>query len=268
MLQLLGALSFFVKFYVYTRNFVVFKSFPVLNRLMLLELVMDSFKYTLINYGIKLKEYPDGLLFGTDALLLSEFANGSGLPSNSRRIGLDLGTGSGVIPLLMLASGGAKQITGLELQERYASLAKENSEANGFSERFSSICGDIRNVRNDSRIESESFDFVTSNPPYLKSEGCGKMNISESKRIARHEDSCNADELCAAAAYALKYGGLFYVVYRPERLCVILAALANHRLEPKRMVFAGTNPEKPSLVLIEAKKGGSEGLKVSFEKIV
>lgn len=228
---------------------------------------MDGFKYTEINHGLKLKEYNDGLLFGTDALLLSQFARGACSPANSRRIGLDLGTGSGVIPLLMLASNDAKHITGLELQERYASLAEENAALNGLADRFCSICGDIRKVREDERIQSEAFDFVTSNPPYLKAEGCGKMNISESKRIARHEDSCSAYELCEAASYALKYGGVFYVVYLPERLCVILDALKKHRLEPKRMVFMGKSPEKPSLVFIEAKKGGAEGLSVKFEII-
>lgn len=221
---------------------------------------MDLYKITQINNNINLKEYTDGLLFGTDALLLSRFVKGG-----CNKHCVDIGTGSGVISLLLLSENKASTVTGIEIQSKYVSLSTENAVSNGYGDRFTCVEGDVCSPKN--LFPSEKADFVVSNPPFMKS-NCGKLNDSESKTIARHEESMPADKLCAAASLYLKYGGKFYVVYRPERLCTLVTAMKNNALEPKRIefVFSG-NAASPSLVLIEAKKGASEGVIISTQKI-
>ncbi|MBQ4648828.1 MAG: methyltransferase [Clostridia bacterium] len=221
---------------------------------------MDFYKITQINNNINLKEYTDGLLFGTDALLLSRFVKGG-----CNKHCVDLGTGSGVISLLLLSENKASTITGIEIQSKYVSLSTENAVSNGYGDRFTCVEGDVCSPKN--LFPSEKADFVVSNPPFMKS-NCGKLNDSESKTIARHEEYLPADKLCAAASMYLKYGGKFYVVYRPERMCTLITAMKNNALEPKRIefVFSG-NAASPSLVLIEAKKGASEGVIITNQKI-
>ena len=217
-------------------------------------------KKTKINNGLELCEYTDGLLFGTDALLLSRFVKGG-----AGKIAVDIGTGSGVISLLLLSENKAKHITGIEIQKDYALLATDNAKLNGLQDRFSCICGDAR-IPND-LFENEKADYVVSNPPFMKSNG-GKFNNNDSKTIARHEEFLPVDALCKAASRYLKFGGVFYVVYRPERIATLIASLKNSKLEPKRIEFVcGTNNGVPSLVLVEAKKGAAEGAKISFKSI-
>ncbi len=219
---------------------------------------MRKTKTTEINCGILLTEYTDGLLFGTDALLLSRFVKGG-----KYKNGVDIGTGSGPISLILLAEGKAKNMTGIDIQPDCALLAEKNALQNGLGDRFTAICGDACNIK--TLLEPEKADFVVSNPPFMKA-AAGKHNTSTAKSIARHEEYLPVDSLCAAAAYALKYGGSFYVVYRPERLCTLITALKSHALEPKRISFAGTNG-KSALVLVEAKKGGAEGVDIDFIEI-
>ncbi len=221
---------------------------------------MDATKLTVINNGIVLEEYESGLLFGTDALLLSRFVKGG-----SKRLGVDIGCGSGSISLLLLSENKAAKITGIEIQKKYAELAQRNAARNGFSERFNVICGDAHNYKR--LFDAESADFVVSNPPFMKSNG-GKLNDNIEKAIARHEEYLPADTLCKAAAYCLKYGGSFHAVYRPERICTLICALKEQNLEPKNIRYIiGGNGSTPSLVLVEAKKGGAEGVITTFEKI-
>lgn len=205
-----------------------------------------------------LTEYTDGLLFGTDALLLSRFVKGG-----ARKKGVDIGAGSGPISLILLAEGKAARMTGVEIQPKYAELAEYNAKQNGFEERYTSVCGDARNIKE--LLPAETADFVVSNPPFMKADA-GKHNLNLAKSIARHEEYLPADDLCAAAAHILKYGGSFYLVHRPERVCTVISTLKARALEPKRICFAGV-AGKVSLVLIEAKKGGAEGAEVSFLSI-
>jgi len=219
---------------------------------------MLNTKTTEINCGIKLTEYTDGLLFGTDALLLARFVKGG-----KHKKGVDIGAGCGPISLILLAENKAAHMTGIEIQPRYAALSQANADNNGFGDRYSAVCGDA--CKPLGLFPTEGADFVVSNPPFMKA--CsGKHNENEAKSIARHEEFLPPEDLCAAAALYLKYGGSFYVVHRPERICTLITAMKAKGLEPKRICFAGAT-EKCALVLVEAKKGGAEGAEVSFIKI-
>ena len=223
-------------------------------------LAMQEKRTTEINNGIFLTEYTDGLLFGTDALLLSRFVKGS-----PKFIGVDIGVGSGPVSLMLLSENKARHMTGIDIQERCVSLSAENAEANGFSERYNAVLGDAREPAG--LFPTEGADFVVSNPPFMKS-ASGKLNANEAKSIARHEQFLPPMELCKAASTYLKYGGYFYVVYRPERLCTIIDALKKNGLEPKNIKFiVPAGKTQPSLVLICAKKGGAEGVDICFEAI-
>lgn len=211
---------------------------------------------TKINGGLTLSEYREGIRFGTDALLLAAFAAG--------RIGTgscaDFGTGSGVLPLLLLAGGSQAQFLAVELQEKYAALAQENAERNGFAGRMQVLCGDLREYRR--LFPAGSMHSVVCNPPYLPV-GCGKQSLSSEKRMAWHEDCLRVDELAAAAAWALQSGGRFFCVYLPSRMATLFCALRERSLEPKRLQMIAPSPsEKPSLFLLEAKKDAHEGMNV------
>ncbi len=205
-----------------------------------------------INENLKLIENKDSLTFGTDAYLLSAF-----LPSKGK-IGVELGCGSGVISLLALSKDKASHIYGIEVQKDIANIAKRNGELNGFSDRFSVICKDLREVKHEDTCGE--VDFVFSNPPYMKADS-GKLNENTQKNISRHEIFGSINDFCACAKRLLKHGGDFYVVYRPDRLCDLIFALKSNNLEPKRLSFIQANTHTPpSLLLISAKKGGKSGL--------
>lgn len=209
---------------------------------------------TQINGGLTLCEYREGIRFGTDAFLLADFARGrlgSGLCA-------DFGTGSGVLPLLLAAGGSKARFLAVELQEKYALLARENAEKNGFSDRITVLCGDLREHR--TLFEAGSMSTVISNPPYLP-RGCGKTNLAQEKRLAWHDDTLSVTELADAAAWALKSGGRFFCVYLPSRTAGLFYALRNRAIEPKRIrMIAPSHEEAPSLLLLEAKKDAAEGL--------
>ncbi len=209
---------------------------------------------TKINANIILHEPSEGIRYGTDALLLADFAR------NSARRGLcvDLGTGSGVIPLLLLASGSNARFVGLEIQEQFARVAMRNSAENGFSDRFSVVCDSAENYR--TVFESGSVDCVLTNPPFLRDD-CGKTNESLALAIARREVSGSAELFCEAAGWCLRSGGSFFAVYRPDRLVALFSAMRNNGIEPKRLrAVVPSVGKKPSLVLVEGKKDGKESL--------
>jgi tRNA1Val (adenine37-N6)-methyltransferase len=216
--------------------------------------VMINATDTKINADIILKEPFGGIRFGTDALLLADFAADSVKKGRC----IDLGTGSGVIPLLMLASGSNADFIGLEFQPEYASVANENAKANGFSDKFSVICGDAADFK--TIFESGRADFCITNPPYMRFD-CGKSNDSLPLAIARREVKGGIELFCKAAAWALKSGGDFFAVYRPDRLVTLLCAMRNNGIEPKRLrAVVPSIGKKPSLILVEGKKDGKEGL--------
>jgi len=199
--------------------------------------------------------------FGIDAVLLTGFANVA-----RDDLVLDLGTGTGVIPILLAAKTKAKHLSGIEIQEESADMAARSVEYNKLTERVSIIKGDLREV--EGLIKRHSFDVVTANPPYMKL-GSGASGEHSAKAIARHEVMLSLDECIRAAAYALKFGGRFYMVHRPTRLADIICSLRAHKLEPKQIRFVQPYANKePNLVLVEARSGGGAELRVMPPLIV
>lgn len=211
---------------------------------------------TKINGGLVLSEYREGIRFGTDALLLASFAR----ERIVRGICADFGTGSGVLPLLLLAGGCRAQFLAVEIQERYVSLARENVARNGFDHHVTVLHGDLREYR--TLLPAGGADSVICNPPYLPAD-CGRKNVADEKRIAWHEDCLRVNELASAASWILRPGGTFFCVYLPSRSASLFSALREHRLEPKRLRWVAPSPsEAPSLLLLEAKKDAREGMQV------
>lgn len=211
--------------------------------------------------GYRIIQNPNGFCFGMDAVLLSGFVP----PQTGGKI-LDLGTGTGIIPILLRAKTKSRDITGLEIQERSCEMA-------GRSVRLNDLEGDVKIVRGDLKEASEifgrgSFDAVTSNPPYMKADG-GIKNPSEAKAIARHEVLCTFEDVASQASKLLKEGGKFYLVHRPERLSEIISTLKAHRLEPKRLKMVHSFIDSEAvLFLLEASLGGRSGMKIEKPLII
>lgn len=219
--------------------------------------LFDDERIDEVNDKLKLIQKPEGLTFGTDALLLAGYVSGK------NPLGLELGAGSGIISFLLLTRDKVKEAIALEVQEDYARLTERNTELNGLLDRLKTVNTDLRDFKSD-----ESFDIVYTNPPYM-TVGSGLANAFTGKNLARHEVMGDIKDFCRCAASSLKYGGKFAVVYRPDRLTDLLSAMAESRLEAKRMTFvhADTKSES-SMVLIEAKKGGKCGLKLTAPLII
>ncbi len=212
-------------------------------------------KMLIINEGLKLIEKKDGLTFGTDAFLLSAYIRG-----DTRSVCVDLGSGTGVIPLLALARNKVAKVHAVELQEDFAELISRNAELNGFSDRLFVHCGDVRNIKESTF--GTTVDVAVSNPPYMKPSG--KANESQRKNIARHEIAGGITDFCLCAGRILKHGGLFYTVWRPDRLSELIGGLTAAGLEVKRMTFVHARAElPPCLVLCESKKGAAPGMYVT-----
>ena len=209
---------------------------------------------TLLN-GNKIIQDTDGFMFGTDAVLLAEFACKNTKKGDSV---IDLGTGTGIIPLLMEKGCGAASFTGLEVQEKYAGLAARSVALNSLEDKIKIVQGDIKNVSQ--LFAKHSFNVVVSNPPYaLVTQG--KQNACDEKTIARHEVLCTLHDVIEAAEFLLHSHGRFFMIHRPERLAQIFALLVQYGLEPKRMrLVQPYEDEGANLVLIEARKDAQPGL--------
>ena len=198
--------------------------------------------------NLKLIQNTDVFCFGMDAVLLSTFAKAG---KNDKV--LDLGTGNGIIPILMQAKNPGGMYTGLEIQDISFNLAARNVSLNNLSDHVNMVQGDIKEA---SRIfGGASFNVVTSNPPYMN-ENHGIVNPESAKAIARHELLCSLEDVV-------------YMVHRPSRLVDIFTSMKNNHLEPKRMRLVYPYVDKPAnMVLIEAVKGGNSQLKVEEPLIV
>ena len=199
--------------------------------------------------------------FGMDAVLLTGFAK----VREGENV-LDLGTGTGIIPILLAAKTKGESFSGLEISEKSVDMAVRSVALNGIEDRVSIVQGDIKKAGE--LFAPASFDVVTSNPPYM-TESHGLVNQDLDKAAARHEIFCTLEDVVSAAARLLKAGGRFYMVHRPFRLAEIIRALSEHRLEPKRMrlVYPYADPE-PNMVLIEAVRGGRPRMTVEKPLIV
>lgn len=214
-----------------------------------------------INENLKLIQNINGLTFGTDAYLLAAFTEtGTYNRTVSDKIAVDLGSGSGIIPLLCASKKRFSQIYAVEIQSNFGSIIKRNAEINGFDEIIRPIITDVRDVK--PSIFSKAVDVVTANPPYM-TQNSGKRNEHDEKYIARHEVYGTIDDFCACACRILKFGGKFLTVWRPDRLGDLMYSLRKNKMEVKCQIFVYAHPAcEPSMVLTEAIKGASPGMKV------
>lgn len=199
--------------------------------------------------------------FGMDAVLLSGFAKV--LPGEKV---LDLGTGTGIIPILLEAKTKGKHFTGLEIQEESADMARRSVAMNQLEDKIDIVVGDIKEAS--AIFGLASFDVITSNPPYMN-HNHGIVNPHEAKAIARHELLCSLEDVIREASRSLKPNGRFYLVHRPFRLVEIISTLTANKLEPKRMKFVHPYIDKePNMVLIECIKGAKSMIKIETPLIV
>ncbi len=211
--------------------------------------------------GYRIIQKKDGFCFGMDAVLLSGFA---AVREGERA--LDLGCGTGIIPLLLEAKTRGRHFTGLEIQKEMVDMAARSVRLNGLEDKIEIIEGDIKEA---GRIFGRaSFDVITANPPYMNDRH-GLKNPDLPKAIARHEVLCTLQDVVREAAKALRPGGRFYMVHRPRRLIEIITELTGRGLEPKRLKFVHPFADREAkMVLIEAARGGGSFVKVEKPLIV
>lgn len=211
--------------------------------------------------GYWLIQDPERFCFGMDAVLLSDFVH---LKKNENI--LDLGTGTGIIPILLAARSGDCKISALEIQPDSAQMAERSVKYNNLQEQISIVTGDIKDASN--IFGASSFDVITTNPPYMIGDH-GIKNEGDAKTIARHEVLCTLDDILMQSAKVLRPGGRFYMVHRPFRLAEIFSKMVQYKIEPKRMRMVHSYVDKePNMVLIEGSRGGRSRLTVEKPLIV
>lgn len=211
--------------------------------------------------GYRIIQDPERFCFGMDAVLLSGFARVKDGASV-----LDLGTGTGIIPILLEAKTGAAHLTGLEIQPDSADMARRSVALNGLEDKIDIVTGDIKEAG--SLFDAASFDVITCNPPYMIGKH-GIANPQDAKAIARHEILCTLEDVISQTARLLKPGGNFYLVHRPFRLAEIMVLLSKYKLETKRMQLVYPYVDKePNMVLLEANRGGRPRMTVEKPLIV
>ena len=193
-------------------------------------------------------EFSDGAFpLSTDSVVLADFVR---LPKGATV--LDLGSGCGTLGLMLCAKDPGCTVTGVELDSAAHAMALHNAQVNNVSHRFKSICDDLRTVH----LTPGSFSCCVSNPPYFSS-----GPESKTTPLARREDLCSLEDLVSAAAKALKFGGDFFLVHRPERLAELCAVASKYHLEPKRMLLLRHKENSPvNLIFLQCRKGAKPGL--------
>ncbi len=226
-----------------------------------IELLPDERIDELNRNGYKIIQNSKKFCFGMDAVLLSGFSK-----VNESETTLDLGTGTGIIPILLEAKTRGKHFTGLEIQSESADMAARSVLLNNLQDKIKIIEGDIKEASN--IFGASVFDVVTTNPPYMNN-ASGLKNPDLPKAIARHEIKCTLEDVIKQASKVLKVNGRFYMVHRPFRLVEIFMTLTKYNLEPKRMKLVHPFVDKdPNMVLIEAIKGGKSMIKIESPLIV
>ena len=211
--------------------------------------------------GYEIIQHPGKFCFGMDAVLLSNFAR----VKKGERV-LDLGTGTGIIPILLTAKTEGENFVGLEIQEESADMARRSVSHNQLDEKVEIVTGDIKEAANIFGLAS--FDVITTNPPYMIGQH-GIANESDTKAIARHEVLCTLDDILRESARILKPRGRFYMVHRPFRLAEILSKMVEVGIEPKRMRMVHPFIDKePNMVLIEGMRGANSRMTVERPLIV
>lgn len=202
--------------------------------------------------GLKIIQKKNGFHYGTDAVLLADFAK-------DRAVGnlMDLCSGTAIVPLLLAHSKKIAHITAMEIQSDIAQTAKRSVIGNGLDGKIDIICDDLNNVQK--YFKRQSFDTITCNPPYMKVGGA-IINSADTKTISRHEVCCTFDDVIAQSRYLLRDMGRLFLVHKPNRLAEIIHTMCSHKIEPKRIRMVHSRLcKEPELVLIEGMSGaGSE----------
>ena len=230
---------------------------------------IDNLQYN----NLKIIQNIKGFCFGIDSVLISDFAKE--IKNNSK--GVDLGTGTGIISILLASKTNLSKIYGVEIQTDVAEMAKRSVELNNLQNRVEIININLNEIKeaekniektNNTFLEREMFDFVVTNPPYKKLE-TGKVNNNEYKYISRHELTANLEDFIQTSQYLLKDRGALYMVHRPERLADIITIMRKYKIEPKRMRFVYSKIDKePTLVLIKGVKNANSFLKIEKPLII
>lgn len=204
--------------------------------------------------NLKIIQNPKGFCFGIDAVLLANFVT---LRKNAKVV--DLGTGTGIIPILLAGKSQTSHITALEIQEEVANMAQRSVQLNHLADRIHVLNMDLKDAEKD--LEVNCYDVVTSNPPYMHPEGL--LNIEDKKAISRHEVKCTLEDVIRTASRLLKHNGKFFMVHRPIRLADIMVYCRQYKLEPKKLqLIHPTYDKKPNLLLIECVKAAKPELKI------
>ena len=205
--------------------------------------------------GLRLIQKKDGFRFGTDAVLLADFAK----TFVAAEI-MDLCTGTGIIPILLSQKTSAGRIFGLEIQPEICAMAQRSVELNGLEDRVEITAGDVREAI--ARYGTHRFDAVTCNPPYMKA-GAGIRNTADEKSIARHEILCTLEDVVRVSAKLLKQGGHLAMVHRPQRLAEIFWIMRQYQIEPKRLRLVHSAADRePVLCLVDGALGGGTELRI------
>ena len=211
--------------------------------------------------GYKIIQDKGRFCFGMDAVLLSGFAR----VKPGEKV-LDLGTGTGIIPILLEAKTDGEHFTGLEIQPESADMASRSVAYNDLQDKIDIVVGDIKDASQ--RFGASSFDVITTNPPYMIGQH-GIRNDQDAKAIARHEILCDLDDILRESAKMLKPSGRFYMVHRPFRLAEIFSKMIEYRIEPKRMQLVYPFVDKePNMVLIDAVRGGNSMVRIEAPLVI
>ena len=216
-------------------------------------MLLKGERLDIVNDNLSLIQKEGGMTFGTDALLLAAFVHPC--PAG---YGIEFGAGSGIVSMLCATRQKLARITCVEVQEEYASLCQRNVTYNGLDDKISVWLGDVRHMTQ-AEVPGDAH-VVFANPPYMKVD-TGYEASDKGRNIARHEVFGGIYDFCKAASSKLRWGGKFYVVWRPDRLIDLLVCLRENNLEPKKMTFVSAKVGvAPSIVLTEARLGGRPGL--------
>ena len=211
--------------------------------------------------GMKIIQNKNGFCFGIDSVLLSDFAKE--IKNGAKCV--DLGTGTGILGILLCAKTNLSQIIGIEIQEEVAEMANRSIILNNLENKFKIININLKEIKNNkiNYLEKNSFDYIITNPPYKKL-NTGKINENEKKLISRHEITASLDDFIEVANYLLKDKGTIFMVHRPERLADIIEKMRKEKIEPKEIKFVYPKiNEEPNLILIKGVKNAKPFLKIN-----
>ena len=218
------------------------------------ELVLKDETVDDLQNGYKIIQKSHSFRYGVDAVLLADFAN-----IKQEHSVIDLGTGTGIIPILLYAKKKPSEITAVEIQQDMAEMAERSIRLNGLDKSIKVLCMNLKDTPK--LLGKAGYDCVVTNPPYVKKE-CGINNPSQTKAIARFEIMCSLEEVLMTSRELLKPGGKLFMVHRTDRLADIIYSMRNNGIEPKRIRFVHPSiGKRPNLLLIEGARGGNKELK-------